>query len=115
MEKNEEVEQLFYVLNSMEDVIDSLLLGKLYDGYRSGCFFLRGPGHGKDYFLGNPNISYCELLTDFSVLYAYNDSMLLEIIKLVIGDEMYNLLNSSLRSMIVSDIDKENDGNFIKK
>ena len=88
--------QLFYVLSHMEGMIDSLLLGKLHEGYGNRHFYFRGYGHSKHYFMMSARRSYTELIASFSVLVAYNDPILLELMKLIIGNKMYNILNTSL-------------------
>ena len=95
------VEQQFHVLSSIEGLLDSLLLGQLYEGYSSNNCYLRGFGHTKNYFMQDSENSYIELLAEYSVLVAYNDAELLEKIKEILGEEMYNILDSSLNSMFV--------------
>ena len=95
-----EVDQKFHVLSAMEGMIDSLLLGELHKGYGNNCIYLQGYGHSKDYFTKDSKNSFIELIADFSVLTAYNDSMLLEIMKLILGNEIYEMLNSSLNALL---------------
>jgi len=98
--ENSTEEQLFHVLSSMEGIIDALLLGALCEGYSNECLYLKGIGHTKDYFEEDLEISYIELLADYSVLKAYNNTTLIEMIESTIGDEMCSMLNESLSSVL---------------
>ena len=57
-------------------------------------------GHKKEYFEEDPANSFVELIADYSVLIAYNDSTLIEMMGIVLGNEMSDLLRTSLNSMI---------------
>ena len=94
------VGERFHVLTSMESMIDSILVGELFSGYKNDCFYIEGYGHKKEYFEKNPANSFKELIADYSVLIAYNDSTLIEMMGIVLGNEMSDLLRTSLNSMI---------------
>ena len=101
-----EVDQKFHVLSAMEGMIDSLLLGELREGYGNSCIYLRGYGHPKDYFTKNLKNSFIELIANFSVVTAYNDSALLEIMESILGNEIYGMLNSSLSKILdINDVE----------
>jgi len=94
------VGERFHVLSSMEGMIDSIIVGGLFSGYKDACFYLKGWGHEKEYFEKDPKNSFIELIADYAVLITYNDSTLIEMMEKILGKEMSELLRTTLNSMI---------------
>lgn len=93
--RNEKTDQLFFVLSSIEGMMDSLLMGSLLEGYYNDCLYVRGVGHEKSYFAQDSRLSFMELFADYTVIKAYNNPLILKITRNAIGDEIYALLEET--------------------
>ena len=96
-------EQFFHVLTSIEGMMDSMLLGSLHEGFSSGCYYIKGWGHKRDYFANKPENSFVEIIADFAVITAYNDPLAFIMVELFAGTPIYNTLKTSLNKMVGND------------
>lgn len=92
LNRNEKPDQLFFVLSSLEGVLDSLLLGSLFEGYHNDCLYVRGEGHEKSYFAQDSRLSFMELLADYTVIKTYNNPLIIKMVRNALGAELYTLL-----------------------
>ena len=92
---NEKPDQMFFVLSSIEGMMDSLLMGSLLEGYHNDCLYVRGVGHKKSYFDQDSRLSFMELFADYTVIKAYNNPLILKMTRNAIGDEIYTLLEET--------------------
>lgn len=87
------------------DIIDGIFEGDYYSGNlvnRDGKLIKGTVGHGIPYYSCDLDNIFCEMIADFSTISkSYNSYIMLELLKDIIGVELYNLLSDYYYNNII--------------
>lgn len=87
------------------DIVDGIFEGDLFSDnlYNENKELIKNkPGHGIPYYSCDLENIFCEMIADFSTISkSYNSDIMLELLKDIIGEELYNLLSDYYYNNII--------------
>lgn len=106
---NYNIPPYFQALTHIEGILDSILMGKIRSGFKNDCYYIKGYGHFQEYFKQNYMYSFIELLADYTTIFFTNKGEILKEVNDILGDDMVQLLNSSIEKVFSSEIVRHNN------
>lgn len=102
----------FGSLMAIGDILDAIYEGKLNSEHlknKQGEIIKRTPGHGLRYYYGTKH-GFDEMIANFSYISKSKESEeMLELLKSIIGDELYNMLSEFYYQNIVGIKEEEQE------